>query len=152
MQANKPLGWLLCLAFAGGAWADVAPLDHEAYEAEHQRIEAQRKTDDLACKRLPREARDLCAAQAKGREQTALADLEVLREPTPEAEREAKFARAEAEYRIAKVRCRTLEGKKKRATCLDQAQAARVAAERLAKVEKVDSINERKAKAARKPT
>ena len=136
----KPIGIaaMLCLALAGHAAAEVkSGMSEAAYVTAKKRIEAQAKADARACKRARGHARVLCRAQAGGREDAEKAKLEARYRPDPEREQDAKVAVARANYEVAKVRCAPLKGKRED-RCLDQAKAAREAAERQARVEKVD--------------
>jgi hypothetical protein len=135
----------IVLGLAGAAWAAPTPgaparqaMSKDAYEAGQARIEAQYRTDEKTCKRARGHARDLCEAQARGKEKAAAARLAALYRPGPEATQEAKFAVAEANYDVAKVICDARKGKAK-SRCVDQAKAAREAAQRQARVEKVDA-------------
>lgn len=139
-------GILLACAFAAtfaapqafaDAWGTMSP---DQYEAAQERIEAQRKADDRACRQLKDQARDVCAAQAKGRERSALAALEAEYRPGPDAQRDAKEAKAEADYAVARVRCKGV-AKEARDRCVDRARHALEAAIRQAKVEKVEQEN-----------
>lgn len=119
----------------GGAQAGA-----DAFKAAEQRIETQAKAQRKACDRFKDNARDVCQAQAKGWEKVAKAKLEAQRKPGPETEKLAKFAQADADFAVAKQRCESSKGKA-HDTCVDQAKAAREAAIRLAKVEKVEEQN-----------
>lgn len=144
-----PLMSLALAAFASGGTASAGgevAMDKPAYEAAQERIERDADARRKACKRLKGHQRDVCLAQAKGEEKTLKAQLEAQYEPGPDAEKEAKYVKADAEYDVAKVRCEAARGKAKDA-CLKTAKAAREAAIRQAKVEKVESVNEMKAKA-----
>lgn len=123
-------------AFAD-AWGTMTP---DQYEAAQERIEAQRKADDQACRKLKDHAQDVCAAQAKAREKTALAALEAENRPSPEAEREAKEVKAKADYAVARVRCKGV-AEDARDRCVDRARHALEAAIRQAKVEKVRQVD-----------
>jgi hypothetical protein len=114
------------------------PLSKAAYEAASQRIEAQARADRKACRRLKGERREVCDAEAKGKEDAALAKLEARWKRTPEAIQEAKEVTADANYRVAREKCEALEGDA-HDRCVDEAKAAREAAIRQARVEKVDS-------------
>lgn len=135
---------------AGGAIAVPA----NAAKAAQQRIEAQAKAEKRACRRSEGDARALCELKAKGRERIAKAELAARLRPGPEAEQEVKEVRADAEYELAKKRCR-MGPERAEDACVDRAKAAREAAIRLAKVEKVEDVNAEKAKAkepqARRP-
>lgn len=138
----------LALALSGGgavAGADPA-MSEDAYEAAQDRIETQAKSKRKACGPLKGHAKDVCQLQARGWEKAAKAQLEADYRPSPDAEKNAKFVRAEADYDVARQRCRPLKDAA-RERCLQQAKHDREAAIRLAKVEKVDEINELKAKA-----
>lgn len=145
---KQVISLVLALGLATAGWAanpaaapsgaSAQPLSKAQYEAARAKVEAQRKADDRACKRVKGHARELCNAQAKGREKAELARLAARHEPSPEATQEAKFAVAEANHDVAKVECKVRKGKAKD-RCMDAAKAAREAAERQARVEKVQS-------------
>lgn len=129
----------LCLAAAGSAFADVnRGMGKAAYETGMKGIEAQAKADARTCKRASGHAQDLCQAQAKGKEKAEKAKLQARYKPGPEAVEDAKFAVAQANYEVEKVKCDPLKGKRK-GRCIANAKAGREAAERQARVEKVDS-------------
>lgn len=138
----------LCLAAAGHALADGG-MSKDALDAAEARIGKQAKAAAKACSALKGNARDICQAEAKGQEKVARAQLEAQYAPGPETEREAKDAKAEADYAVAKERCDDARSKEAKKACLQQAKSALEAAVRLAKVEKVENINELKARAAR---
>lgn len=153
---------VLCCAASGAAWAapgnkalegrkDVV-LSRPAYESAQKRVEAAWRQDRQACRRLEGESREVCEAEAKGKKAAALARLEARWKRTPEAIQEAKEVTADANYRVAREKCEALEGDA-RDRCVDAAKAAREAAIRQARVEKVDSTGGmfgRKDAAARK--
>jgi hypothetical protein len=135
----------LCLGAGASAYAAPPAMSKPAYKAAGARIEAQQKADSKACARLKGNARDVCAVQAKGKAEAAQAELDARYKPSPNAERDAKEAQADADYRTAKERCAAAKDKA-RGSCLKQAKAARDAAVRQAKVEKVETVAEEKAK------
>ena len=138
----------VCCAASAGAMAapgnkalegrSEVVLSRPAYEAAKKRIEAQSRVDRQACKRLKGERREVCDAQAKGKEDAALAKLEARWKRTPEAIQEAKEVTADANYRVAREECEALQGDA-RDRCIDAAKAGREAGIRQARVEKVDS-------------
>lgn len=145
MTIQRNLQWIaLAVAFglgSAGAWAGADPvMSKDAYEAAQQRIEAQANAQRKACAPLKGNARDVCELEAKGFAKAAKAQLEAQYEPSPEAEKNAKFARAEADYAVAKQRCAPLKDRAKD-RCVKQAKHERDAAIRLAKVEKVEEVN-----------
>ncbi len=116
----------------------VAPLTQQGYEAAKLRIEAQLKADRKLCASLKGDEGEVCDAQAKGREKAEKAKLEARYKPTPDTVAEAKIATAEANYEVAKAKCDLLKGKAEK-RCEKEAKAAREAAIRQARVEKVDA-------------
>ena len=138
---------VFCLGAAGNAAADVGGLDEAAYKAAEKSIATRYKADRKACARLKANAKDICVAEAKGKESVARARLEAQYEPSPEAERVVKDTQADADYAAAKERCDD-KGRMKKA-CREEAEAAHEAAVRQAKVEKVERVNGLKAKSER---
>lgn len=136
------------LGAAGNAAADVGGMDKDDYKFAENQIAAQYKADRKACTRLKGNAKDICVAQAKGKEGVARARLEAQYEPSPEAERVVKDTQADADYAIAKERCDDAKGRLKKA-CRQEAEATHEAAVRQAKVEKVERVNGLKAREER---
>ncbi len=133
----------------GLAWADAAPpMTEQEHGAARDRIAAQEKAEARACKRLKGNARDICHAQAQGQAKVARARLDAQYAPGPEAEQQVKYARADAEYAIARERCDDAR-RDARSRCLRQAKEAREALERHAKVEKVQRVRQLAAARAR---
>lgn len=127
-------------AAAAGAATAPAAMTKQAYQAAHARIEAQLQADQAACTRLQGKAHDLCIVQAKGRRQSAQAQLDAQYKPNPESDRKAMAARADADFALAKAKCEVQKGRAKDA-CLQQAKMQRDATQRLAVVQKVEKVN-----------
>lgn len=127
----------LC-GIAGGASAAAPAISKDVYKAEQTRIEARAKVDKKACGARKANARDICAAEAKGREKVARAELEARYRPGLEADLDAKNAKADADYEVAKEKCDDARGNARDA-CLKRAKGDKEAAVRLGKVEKVES-------------
>lgn len=129
-------------AVVGAATSVPAPaaMTKQGYQAARARIGAQYKAEAAACGRLRGNARDLCKLQAKGRSEVAQAQLEAQYHPSPEADRKAMDAKADADFRLAKANCRNLKGDASRA-CIEQAKVMRDAAHRLAVVQKVEKLH-----------
>jgi hypothetical protein len=134
----------LALALGVGAAGFVhgaeGGMTKDAFRAAEKRLESQAKAQRKACARLKGNAKEVCEVQAKGWETVAKAYLQARLEPGPEAEKEAKFARADADYAVARQRCASLKDPA-RDKCVDRAKHDREAAMRLAKVEKVEELN-----------
>lgn len=138
----------LSLATAGSALAQAPnkalavakdpPLTRQRYEDRKKRIEAQSRADLGVCRRLEGDRREVCEAQARGKADAAKAKLEARFRGTPEAVLQAKEVTARANYQVAREKCALLEGKAE-GRCVDAARAAREAALRQARVEKVET-------------
>ena len=89
------------------------------------------------CSSLSGNAKDVCQAEAKGKEKVAKAQLEADYKNTDKARNEARVARADADYDVAKEKCDDLSGNQKD-VCVKQAKAAHEKAKADAKVAKVD--------------
>jgi hypothetical protein len=131
---------LVCgLALAGVAAAEPPAMSKNAYEAAKDHIEAQYKADRKFCGGLKDHLQELCQAQARGKADAAKAELEARYDPSPEATLEARRVIAEANYKVDKVECEAKRDDDARDRCIDMAKAAREAAVRQAKVEKVQA-------------
>ena len=137
----------LCFALSAGVPAapgnpalgkPAAPMSKQQYEAAKARIAAQLKADQKLCASLKGDKREVCDAQAEGREKAEKARLEARYKPSPENTLEAKVATAEANYEVARAKCELLKGKAEK-RCEKEAKAAKEAAIRQARVEKVDA-------------
>jgi hypothetical protein len=136
----------LCFAFGASVHAagnpaigkPAPPMGKQQYEAAKARIAAQLKADMKLCAALKGDKREVCDAQAEGREKAEKAQLEARYKPSPENSLEAKVATAEANYDVAKAKCDLLKGKAEK-RCEKEAKAAKEAAIRQARVEKVEA-------------
>lgn len=144
------LVFMLSLAVAGHAGAAAgnkalevppqvkAPMTKQAFEAGQDAIERKYRADRKLCERLRGNAKEVCQAQAKGHRKAELALLEARYKRDPDALERARFAAADANYQVAREKCAALKGDAED-RCIDHAKAAREAARRHARVEKVDS-------------
>ncbi|MGE5738458.1 MAG: hypothetical protein ACM34F_06170 [Betaproteobacteria bacterium] len=127
------------IAFAGAAnAADTKTMSRDAYKADKDKIESQYKADKDQCKSMSGNAKDVCQAEAKGKEKVAKAELEANYKNTDKARNEARVAKADADYDVAKEKCDDLKGNDKD-VCVKQAKATHTKAKADAKVAKVDS-------------
>jgi hypothetical protein len=126
----KVLAVTIALAFSAGAMAqNVSKTD---YKAGKDRISAEYKTAKASCDSLAGNAKDICTAEAKGRDKVALADLEASYNPTEKNHYEVRIAKAEAVYGVATEKCDDLSGTPKD-VCVKEAKAAQVTAKADAK-------------------
>jgi hypothetical protein len=116
--------------------APAAPISKDAYELAVKNADTQYKTDKDACSSRSGNAKDICIAEANGKEKVAKADAEAAYKSTPKAREDARVARAEATHYVAKEKCDDLSGNAKD-VCLKEADAALVKAKADAKVDRV---------------
>ena len=129
------------LGFAGAGAAQMtspmtAPISKASYAQAVKDADAQYKIDKHACSSLSDNAKDICLAEANGKEKVAKADAEAAYKNTSTAREHARVARAEATYNVAKEKCDELSGNPKD-VCVKEANAVLVKAKADAKVDRV---------------
>ena len=125
------------IAFAGAAnAADSKTMSRDAYKADKDKIEAQYKADKDRCGSMSGNAKDVCQAEAKGKEKVAKAELEANYKNTDKARIDARMAKADADYDVAKEKCDDLSGNQKD-VCVKEAKAGLTKAKADAKVDRV---------------
>jgi hypothetical protein len=112
------------------------PISKDAYVAAKASADTQFKLDKDACASLSGNARDICMAQAKGKDNVAKADAEAAYENTPKARESARVAHAQAAYDVSKEKCDDLAGNRKD-VCVKEANAELVKGKANAKVDRV---------------
>ncbi|HEX5056660.1 MAG TPA: hypothetical protein VFX02_09195 [Gammaproteobacteria bacterium] len=117
---------VITLALGTGVVAENMSKDD--YKAALDRIETTYRADKRRCGSMSGNTKDICNAEASGREKIAKADLEVRHNPTPELRREALMVKAEADYETAMEKCDDKAGSMKE-VCEKEAEAARTSAE-----------------------
>lgn len=123
---------VITLALGTGVVAENMSKDD--YKAARDRIETTYRADKRRCDSMSGNAKDVCNAEAAGREKIAKAELEARHNPTQELQFEARMTRAEAEYEAARERCDDRTGNMKD-ICVKEAEAARDAAAENARAE-----------------
>lgn len=98
-------------------------MSKETSNATEAQITAQYKTDREVCNSMSGNTKDICVAEAKGREKVAKAELDAQKKNTDKARQEVLVTKAEAEYDIAKERCDDRSGNDKD-VCRKDAKAA----------------------------
>ena len=129
MIAVAVAGALGCAGSAFGA------LTKAEMKTEKDRIETEYKSAKANCDGLKGNAKDVCMAEAKGNRKVAKAELEARDKDTAKAHADAKMARAEADYDVAKEKCDDMKGNAKD-VCKKDAKAAYTTAKEDAKVDK----------------
>ena len=131
------------VGFAGAATAQVmsptnypTPMSKASYTQVTKDADAQYKRDKEACASLSGNAKDVCAAEAKGKDRIAKADAEAAYKHTPKARETARIAHAQASYDVAIEKCDDLAGNPKD-VCVKEAKAELVKGKANAKVDRV---------------
>jgi hypothetical protein len=115
------------VSLAFSACAMAGSMTKVEYKAAMKTIEADYASAKTGCDPLLANVKNLCLAEAKGRENVALADLTATYKPSQKTHYKARIAKAQAEFSVAKERCDDKAGNEKR-VCLKQADAALTAA------------------------
>ncbi|HLX21849.1 MAG TPA: hypothetical protein VKR38_00775 [Usitatibacter sp.] len=113
------------LVFSAAAMA--GSMSKSDYNVAKDNIHADYKSGKAACDALQANAKDICLAEAKGKESVAMADLTVVYKPTTKSRYDARIAKADAEYSVAKEKCDDQSGNAKD-VCVKEAEAAHVTA------------------------
>ncbi len=116
--------------------APVVPISKDAYDVAVRNADAQSKMDKDACSPRSGNAKDICLAEANGKEKVAKAEAEAAYRNTPKERESARVARAEATYSVGKEKCDDLAGNAKD-VCVKEADAVLVKAKADAKVDRV---------------
>ena len=129
------------LGFAGASAAQTnapmtAPMSKASYTQAVKDADAQYKVDKEACSSLSGNAKDICVAEAKGKESVAKAEAEAAYKHTPKARENARIAHAQAGYKVAIEKCDDLAGNRKD-VCVKEAKSELVKGKANAKVDRV---------------
>lgn len=120
------------LAVTAGVMAQS--LTQGDYTASKDSIAAEYKSAIAACAALDGNAKDICVAEAVGVEKVASAELEASYAPNSKTHYEARVAKAEADYRVAKERCDDVVSHLQH-LCVKEAKAAWITTEADAKAQ-----------------
>lgn len=105
-----------------GLTAVAQSLSKTEYQAEKDKIAATYKTERAACNSDKGNTKDICVEMAKGKEKVDLANLQERYTPTDKTRYNARMAKADADYAVAKERCDDQSGDAK-ASCRKEAKA-----------------------------
>jgi len=114
----------------------ATPISKDAYDTVVKNADMQYKTDKDACASRSGNAKDICVAEAKGRNDIARAEAAVAYEDTPATRENLRVARARATHDVALEKCDDLAGNPKE-VCIKEAKAALVRAKADARVDRV---------------
>lgn len=130
-NSMKVLVLSIGLALSAGAMAQgVSKSDQQAAKAN---IAAAYKSDKAACGTLTGNSKDICEAEASGKEKNKLAELAANYTPSAKTRNQVRVVKAESNYAVAKERCDDFAGNAKD-VCLKEAKSAEIAAKADAKV------------------
>jgi hypothetical protein len=110
-----------CLLF--GTSAIAQSMSSTDFSANKSRIKTEYKTDKKGCASLASNAKDICVAEAKGKEAVALAELDNSYKPTLKTQYKVHLSKGQATYDVAKQKCDDLSGNPKD-VCVKEAKAA----------------------------
>lgn len=125
----------LASAFAFGSAFAATTMSSTEYSAQKSRLEADYKAAKEKCKDMTGNTKDICQAEVKGQHEVAAADLKATYKPTEKSQYDARVAKADAQYKVAKEKCDELKGNDKD-VCVKQAKADFTKAKADAKVAK----------------
>ena len=123
-------------AHAQASKTTVGPLTKEGYAQAKKDADAQYRIDREACASLSGNAKDICVAEAKGRNDIARVEAAVAYENTPKTRENARVSHARAAYDVGMEKCDDLAGNKKN-VCVKEAKAALVRGKADAKLDRV---------------
>ena len=116
--------------------ADAASMAKDHYTTAKTNADAQYKIDKDACSSFSGNAKDICVAEAKAKNDVAKAEAAAAHENTPKARQDARIAHAQANYDVAIEKCDDLAGNRKD-VCVKEAKAGLVRGKANAKVDRV---------------
>ena len=125
------LSVVAALALPGMSYA----LTKAERDTEMKRLDAEYNSAKKRCDGLSGNAKDICMAEAKGARSVGKAELEARDKGTPKAQYDARVAKADADYAVAKEKCDELSGNSKD-VCVKDAKAVQTRAKADAKVER----------------
>jgi hypothetical protein len=123
---------VLALAFSVGAMAQA--MSRDQYRSGMDGIADSYKSAKTACDSFSANTRDICKAEASGKESIARAELEARYKPSEDARYNVRVAVAEADYSVSRQRCDDKAGNAKD-VCVKEAISAAVAAKADAKAQ-----------------
>ena len=120
------------LAFSTGAIAQG--MTKTEYKNAKEVITTEFKSARLGCVPMSGNAKDICMAEATGKQKVAMAELDSRRAPGAKRTYDLGIARASADYSVAKEKCDDMTGDAKK-TCVTDAKAVQAKARSDAKAE-----------------
>jgi len=100
----------------------TAGISSDEYKREKDRVEADAKAAKASCKTLKDNAKDICEAEAKGKEKLAKKELDYKKNPNEKNRMDVEKMKAEVAYEVAKEKCEDQKGAEQ-AACKKAAKA-----------------------------
>lgn len=132
---NKLFAITLAVGLALSSGASAANMSKNGYNEEKASITAAYKFDKDNCKSMSGNAKDICMAEATGKEKVAQVELEANYKPSAKARRKVRDVKVEADYKVAIEKCDDKGGNLKD-VCVKEAKAAMKSAKADAKANK----------------
>ena len=123
----------------------------DQYKAEKDRIEADAKSAKAACKSMKDNAKDVCEAEAKGKEKLAKKELDYKKNPNDKNAQDVEKMKAEVAYELQKEKCEDMKGADM-AKCKKDAKVEKDRAMAAAKGKKMASADMSSPKPTTSPT
>jgi osmotically-inducible protein OsmY len=111
----------IALAFSVGASA-AEQMSKTEYKAGQDKIAADFKVAKADCGKLSANAKDICMAEANGKQKVAKAELDASNKPSGQTRYAVSMAKADADYAVAKEKCDDKAGNDK-TVCVKDAKA-----------------------------
>jgi len=152
---KKPLSPLSCIAttacllLMNSAMAQT--MSSSDFSASKSRIMSEYKAEKTSCDSRAGNAKDICKAEVKGKEEVALAELEHSYKPSFKTQYQVNVAKGEATYEVAKQKCDDMSGNPKD-VCMKEAKAALTTAKADATVQKKTAETKAQASSENKET
>jgi hypothetical protein len=138
---------LLCSVAAGIAAASACAAD-APYAVELDRIEADYRVARERCENAAGHSPNVCVAEARAQRRIAQTELAARTSATPKSRYDARVARAEAEFEVAKERCGERPGPQREA-CINDARAAEARAKDEARLARQEGESSERRRSAR---
>lgn len=116
---------VLAIGLAFSASAVAESMTKNQYKSHMKSIESEYKVDKSGCDSSAGNAKDICVAEAKGKQSVAKTDLEANYKPSIKARYDAHVAKADADYSVAIEKCDDKAGNDKD-VCVKEAKAIKV--------------------------
>lgn len=134
MNANTIKLIVIATSMAWNLEGLAASMSKAEYQISHERISSEQKAAKDGCNGMSGNTRDICMAEADGKQRIALAELDWAYKPSAKRKSQILVTKAEAEYAVAIQRCDDLRADAKD-LCVREAKAVEASAKADAKAD-----------------